>query len=114
MSAIPRPAASPLARLEGQFLRPYRPLIALGLAGLFAQSLLLLPIAPLQGWVLDRLMPLAGRGRPIGPAEAAEAGRVILLGLAASAGCIVARTVLAWRVAAMMGRIAQEVVVALR
>src|SRR5207249_7268774 len=40
--------------------------------------------------------------------------RVIALALAATIALHGARTVLAWRVAAMMGRISQEVVVALR
>ncbi|QDV36262.1 ABC transporter ATP-binding protein [Tautonia plasticadhaerens] len=114
MPTTPLPAASPLERLEAEFLRPYRVQLSLGAIGLLAQSLLLLPIAPIQGRVLDRLVGLAARGGPAGIAESDEATRVILAGLSVSAACIIARALLAWRVSAMMGRIAQEVVVALR
>ena len=57
-------AASPLRRLEADFLRPYRWAIGLWLLGLLAQSVLLLPVPLLQGWVLDKL--LARRRQPRG------------------------------------------------
>src|SRR4051812_13478132 len=99
-----------LRRLESQFLRPYRWPMALGLVGLFAQSILLLPIPLLQGWVLDRLI-----ARPGGlPVTASAASRAILLGLLASIACHLGRMALAWKVATNMGRISQEVVAALR
>ncbi len=43
-------------RFEAEFLRPYRQAILLGLLGLIVQSVLLLPIPILQGWVVDRLV----------------------------------------------------------
>src|SRR3984957_15850893 len=51
------PSAPPsiLRRFEAEFLRPYRGAILLGLLGLVVQSVLLLPVPLLQGWVVDRL-----------------------------------------------------------
>jgi ABC-type multidrug transport system fused ATPase/permease subunit len=104
---------SRLRRLEAEFLRPYRAAIVLGLLALLVQSVLLLPLPLLQGWVLDHLVALARDSRPA-QAQVSAAARVIVLALAASVGCHLARMALAWRVAATMGRISQEVVVALR
>lgn len=104
----PRPAAW-LRRLESQFLKPYRIAIALGLAGLLIQSMLVLPIPLLQGWVLDRLIEHAS-----GSSASAVALHAILWGFAAMAACHLARLGIAWNVTATMGRISQEVVVALR
>ena len=94
--------------------RPYRWWIALGLVGLLAQSLLVLPIPLLQGRVVDSLVPLVERPRHRGPAESAAAARVIARRAGRAVACLLARLALAWWVAAMMGRISQEVVVALR
>lgn len=112
--ASPAPSPAPLRRLESQFLRPYRGWLALALLGLLVQSLLLLPLPLFQGWVLDRLLPLAGRSGAIAPAEAGAATRAIGACLAATVACHLARMALAWRVGATVGRISQEVVVALR
>src|SRR4051794_1743952 len=98
-----------LRRLESQFLGPYRLLLALCLLGLFIQSMLLLPVSLLQGWVLDRLL-----AHPAGSLATAEASRAIALGLIASASCHLGRMVLAWKVTTTVGRISQEVVVSLR
>ena len=81
--------------------------------GLLAQSLLVLPIPLLQGRVIDASSPWSASRR----AQRGRVGRrggVIAGALAATVACHLARTALAWRVAAMMGRISQEVVVALR
>ena len=124
MSPKPEPEARPTApllrRFEAEFLRPYRGAVALGLLGLLLQSVLLLPVPLLQGWVVDRLVA-SGRTAAAGsaamtvadPARAAAA-RAITLALLVTIGLHGARTLVAWRVAAMMGRISQEVVVALR
>jgi ABC-type multidrug transport system fused ATPase/permease subunit len=99
-----------ISRLEAQFLRPYRWLLVFCLLGLFAQSLLLLPIPLLQGWVLDCLLPhRLGTSQP-----AATGAQAILIALLATVACHLARMGLAWRIASVMGRISQEVVVALR
>jgi ABC-type multidrug transport system fused ATPase/permease subunit len=105
-------------RFEAEFLRPYRGAILLGLSGLLVQSLLLLPIPLLQGWVVDRLVGYS-RARPTlaTPAQAqaeASIARAIGLALAGTILLYLARSLLAWKIAAMMGRISQEVVVALR
>src|SRR3954468_9853121 len=105
-----RPAGglSRLRLLEAQFLKPYRAAIALGSLGLVLQSLLVLPVPVLQGWVLDRLVPLARRPDAVGPTEASAATRAIALGFFAMIACHLGRMALSWRVAAMMGRISQE------
>ena len=96
-----------LRRLEGQFLKPYRLTMLLALAGMLIQSVLLVPIPLLQGWVLDRLVAL--RDGSAGLAQAA-ALRTILIVLAASIGCYLVRMVLAWKVAQTMSRVGLEVV----
>jgi ABC-type multidrug transport system fused ATPase/permease subunit len=142
-NGIVEPTASStalLGRFEAQFLRKYRGAIALGLVAVIVQSLLLLPVPLLQGWVLDRLVtavrselpiqrpsgaressqkahPFGDRlARPGPPAGAFRAAIVqaIVLALAVTITLHLARAVVAWKVAAMMGRISQEVVVELR
>jgi hypothetical protein len=98
--------ASRLRRLESEFLKPHRFAIAVGAVGLLLQSLLLLPVPLLQGWVLDRLVALVRKPGPGGPAEAA-ATRAIALGFLATIACHLVRMALNWGVAAMMGRISQ-------
>ncbi len=128
---VPIPTPAVLRRFEAEFLRPYRSMILLGLLGLLIQSLMLLPIPLLQGWVVDRLVaycqvdrrPLLSESpsTTISTAAPASVGpprssimRAIAAALAATVALLGARTILAWRIAAMMGRISQEVVVALR
>ena len=122
---------------ESEFLRPYRGAILLGLLGLFVQSVLLLPIPLLQGWVVDHLVAYfraeqtagspgtiqvprspAGEGPPISrrslvPPRPRSPGRFSWRSPRRSLLHLV-RAAVAWKVAAMMGRISQEVVVALR
>ncbi|QEH38409.1 Putative multidrug export ATP-binding/permease protein [Aquisphaera giovannonii] len=109
---IDRPAggASAIRRLEAQFVRPYRGWIALGAAGLLVQSLLPLPVPLLQGWVLDRLVALARDPAAAGPDVQAAAVRAIGLAFVATLACHLGRMALGWGVAAMMGRISQEIV----
>ena len=144
MSSTPSPApadegrsAHPLPRrFESEFLRPYRGAILMGLLGLLVQSLLLLPIPLLQGLVVDRLVEyyrveetsgspensarnghLADDLPPFAkrfPRTETSVARVIVLVLVATIALQLLRAVVAWKVAAMMGRISQEVVVALR
>jgi ABC-type multidrug transport system fused ATPase/permease subunit len=132
----PRPSPALLRRFEAEFLRPYRAAILLGLLGLLVQSMLLLPIPLLQGWVVDRLVgyfrveetasatgppewrepPASEQPRLSSRARAARASvaRAILVALAATVVLHLVRAIIAWKVAAVMGRISQEVVVALR
>lgn len=105
------PESSPLRRLEALFLRRYRVPLALGLVGLLAQSLLLLPIPLLQGWVVDHLVDLVRRG---GDAARDGVTRIIVASLVVTVVLHLTRMVLAWKIATTMGRISQEVVVALR
>src|SRR4051794_34885721 len=104
----PRPVGW-MRRLESGFLRPYRPVLALALAGLLVQSLLVLPVPLLQGWVLNQLVAHA---RGASPADSPT--RAITLGLALTAACHLARMALSWKVTNSIGRMSQEVVVALR
>jgi ABC-type multidrug transport system fused ATPase/permease subunit len=71
------------------------------------QSLLALPVPLLQGWVLDRIVPVLGGARP---AEVAPHGGLIAGALAASVLCLLARAALAWKVAAVMARVSLEIV----
>jgi ABC-type multidrug transport system fused ATPase/permease subunit len=108
--------SSILRRFEAEFLRPYRGAILLGLFGLLVQSVLLLPIPLLQGWVVDQLVAYY-RARPslsLAAEAQASIARAIGLALAGTIFLYLARSLLAWKVAGMMGRISQEVVVALR
>jgi ABC-type multidrug transport system fused ATPase/permease subunit len=106
-------------RFEREFLRPYRGAFVLGVFSLLIESVLLLPIPLLQGRVIDQLVAFE-RLRRAGATEEAEraarydSGRTIGLVLAATVALYLARSLLAWRTAARMGRISQEVVVALR
>ena len=68
---------SPLRRLEAEFLRPYRRAIGLGLLGLLTQSVLLLPVPLLQGWVLDKLVAAARRGGGCQSKEMPFSGRSV-------------------------------------
>lgn len=95
-------------RLERQFLKPHRGAIALALAGMLAQSLLLLPIPLLQGWVVDQLVPIFEH-RSAADATA-RVQWMIALGLGASILCYLARMGLAWKVARIMTRVSLEVV----
>ena len=79
-----------IRRLESQFLKSYRLPIALSFVGLFIQSILILPIPLLQGWVLDRLL-----ARPVGSAATAAASRAIVLGLLATVACHMGRLAMA-------------------
>jgi ABC-type multidrug transport system fused ATPase/permease subunit len=119
-----------LRRFESDFLRPYRSAILLGLLGLLVQSVLLLPIPLLQGWVVDKLVAYCRSGT-IGiaspaafPAAVTEGGAqataksavawAIVLCLGGTLVLHLLRATLAFKIAAMMGRVSQEVVVALR
>jgi ABC-type multidrug transport system fused ATPase/permease subunit len=85
--------------------------------GLLVQSVLLLPIPLLQGWVVDQLVAYSqaagGLTRMAGPSRSAVAWG-IGLALIGTIGLYGLRTALAWQITATMGRISQEVVVALR
>jgi hypothetical protein len=90
------PSFAGLYRLEARFLEPYRWALLVALAGMVVQSFLLLPIPLLQGWVLDRLV-----AQPKAPALAST----IVLALAATVACHLARMALAWTLATTMSRI---------
>ena len=109
----------PLLRLEADFLRPYRWAIGLGLLGLFVQSVLLLPIPLLQGWVLDKLVAAAGAGGGQRGSDAMVRQRPAIawaIGLALGGTVILhlVRSAISWWTAATMGRISQEMIVAIR
>jgi ABC-type multidrug transport system fused ATPase/permease subunit len=109
-------------RFEAEYLRPYRGKILLGLLGLVVQSIFLLPIPLLQGWVVDCLVEYfraadnATRSvhQAVNSPERSSVVWAIGFALAATIGLHSVRAIMAWKIAAMMGRISQEVVVALR
>jgi len=120
--AAPPASARLLRRFEAEFLRPYRGAILRGLLGLLIQSVLLLPIPLLQGWVVDRLVAYFRTGGIVptsvsvtvaAPSKTSVASAIVLA-LVCTIALHALRAALSWRIAAMMGRISQEVVVALR
>ncbi len=100
-------------------MRPDRPAILRGLLGLLVQSVLLLPIPLLQGWVVDQLVaycrPGAGgiAAAPAAPRAVTEIAAqnsarfaiasAIALGLGGTIGLHLVRAILAFKIAAMMG-----------
>jgi ABC-type multidrug transport system fused ATPase/permease subunit len=112
----PRPTSltRPIVQLERQFLRPYRLTFLIALLGLLAQSILVLPIPLLQGYVVDRLLPLVSSGNIAAAPERSAVVQVVALALAAMIACHLVRSLLSWWVSGTMGRVSQEVVVALR
>ncbi len=91
-----------LVRLEEAFLRPYRRIILLALAAMLLGSLLLLPVALVQGWALDRLFAE--------PNDPAADTRALTLAVMVAIGCYLARLGLVWRGNAAMNRVSLEVV----
>ncbi len=108
--AVRADAVPSLRKLAVEFLRPHRTAILLALAGMIVQSMLLLPVPLLQGWVLDRLAPLF-TGQAAG--DAAPVGWAVVGALAASVLCHLGRMGLAWKASAVMTRVSLEVVRAL-
>ncbi len=90
---------------QAQFIKPHYLSCVLALAALLLQSLLLLPIPLLQGWILDRLVAL-----PSGEWNGTDLKRMIGAVLAASVACLLGRTALAWRANATMIRVSLEIV----
>ena len=93
-------------------MRPYRGAIAVGLLGLLVQSVLLLPIPLLQGWVLDKLVTAGSTGELV--RQHAAVAWAIVMALGGTIVLQLLRSGVSWWTAAMMGRISQEVVVAIR
>jgi ABC-type multidrug transport system fused ATPase/permease subunit len=97
-----------LKKLEAAFLRPYRGQILVALAAMLLQSLLLLPLPPLQGWLIDRLVEIAGRNSP----------QISLFSFFAFAAliplaCILARLAVSWFSSGQMNRVSLQFVRAL-
>jgi ABC-type multidrug transport system fused ATPase/permease subunit len=113
-SAPPCPRCnSPLARLrrlEEAFLRPYRRSIGIALAALLLQSLLVVPLPRLQGWVIDRLV--AGSGAKHAGVWDGMTG-ILLAAAAIPLVCIAGRMLLGWFSSLLMNRVSLEFVRAL-
>jgi ABC-type multidrug transport system fused ATPase/permease subunit len=90
-----------LRRLEAEFVRPHRTRLLAALAGMLLQSLLLLPIPLLQGYLLDRL---------IHPRESESLVWPVVAVFVGSAACLIVRAILAWRVSLSVARASLEVV----
>ncbi len=76
------------------------------------QTVMILPIPMIQGWVLDQLIPW--HSRRVGNASEPANEAVIFLALSASVACYVGRVILAWKANFDVGRIAHEVVMNVR
>ncbi|HEY8505313.1 MAG TPA: ABC transporter ATP-binding protein, partial [Gemmataceae bacterium] len=96
-------------RLLSRFVKPYRVPIALALVAMIANSALTLPLPLLQGWVLDRLVPLAGPA-PGGAPDRGAAAAVIWTGLGLTLFCLAGRMALAWLAGCTMTRVSYEVI----
>jgi ABC-type multidrug transport system fused ATPase/permease subunit len=104
----PLPLSRRLKKLEGAFLRPYRRHVAIAVAAMLVQSLLLVPLPWLQGWVIDRLMNIGGGGTGDAPLQwLLVAAAVIPL------VCLLGRMALGWFSGGLMNRVSLEFVRAL-
>jgi ABC-type multidrug transport system fused ATPase/permease subunit len=99
-----------IRRLAAQYVRPHRGVILAALAGMLAQSLLVLPVPLLQGRLLDRIVRMLGESGTAAQAAMGPAAVMIITAVAAMIACQVARTVLGWAVASRMSRVSLEVV----
>ncbi len=109
-SEYSRSSWSGFRRVEAEFLRPHRSAMALALAGMLAQSMLVLPAPLLQGWVVDRLVPMFADGSFQPPGDGGRLSRMIALALAATVAVHLARMALGWKVASITARVALEAV----
>ena len=89
-----------LKRLGVEFLKPHRAAIFLALGAMLVQSLLVLPLPLLQGWVLDSIVSAPREGL----------AWLVALALGASVLCYLGRMGLAWLAASTMTRVSLEVV----
>jgi ABC-type multidrug transport system fused ATPase/permease subunit len=93
-----------LKQLEATFLRPFRSWIAFALILMWAQSLLLLPLPWLQGWIIDQL-----RQDVTDQAHAALLQQIALI-CALSVACLVVRMALSWLSGSIMNRVSLDFV----
>jgi ABC-type multidrug transport system fused ATPase/permease subunit len=110
----PDPSQLPLGRrlqkLEAAFLRPYRGKIAVALVAMFVQSLLLMPLPWLQGWVIDQLIHVGHVGRK---ATGGSLLWFVAFALAIPLACLISRMALGWFSGGLMNRVSLEFVRAL-
>jgi ABC-type multidrug transport system fused ATPase/permease subunit len=98
-------------KLEAAFLRPYRGQIALSLAAMLLQSLLLLPLPILQGWVIDWLVRLSrndGQNR-----HDVSLVPFFICAVAIPLLCLLGRLALGWFSSEQMNRVSLQFVRAL-
>jgi ABC-type multidrug transport system fused ATPase/permease subunit len=104
-----RPLARRLAKLEAAFLRQHRPLIFTALVAMLLQSLALLPLPYLQGWVIDRLLARSNSESP----AAVSLGSLLVAAAVLPLVCLLTRLALAWLSSGIMNRVSLEFVRAL-
>src|SRR4051812_7843478 len=109
-SNSPRPLGRRLAKLEAAFLRPHRALVFTALVAMLLQSLALLPLPYLQGWVIDRLL---ASDNPSAPTAAVPIGALLAAAAAIPLVCLLARLALGWLSSGIMNRVSLEFVRAL-
>src|SRR3954452_3564876 len=107
-SIAARPLARRLAKMEAAFLRQHRPLILTALVAMLLQSLALLPLPYLQGWVIDRLL---ARGKPA--STTVPLGSLLVAAALLPLVCLLTRLALAWLSSGIMNRVSLEFVRAL-
>src|SRR4051794_9289848 len=108
-SITARPLGRRLAKLEAAFLREHRPLILTALVAMLLQSLALLPLPYLQGWVIDRLL---AHGTPES-ASVVSLGSLLVAAAVLPLVCLLTRLALAWFSSGIMNRVSLEFVRAL-
>jgi ABC-type multidrug transport system fused ATPase/permease subunit len=101
-STAPVSSRRRVRELAASYLRPHETAVSFALAGILAQSLLVIPVPLLQGWALDRLAAAARDG--------ADFARVIVVAFGLSVGCYGLRGVIGWRAAVVMHRVSLEIV----
>src|SRR5947208_4534561 len=106
--SISSPFARRLAKLEAAFLRPYRGQMAIALAAMLLQSLLLLPLPLLQGWVIDRLVEMAGSN-----SQNISLAWFFAFAAAIPLACVLGRLALSWFSSGQMNHISLQFVRAL-
>src|SRR5947209_5494844 len=92
------PGYSRLRQLEGAYLRPHRRTILAALAAMLLQSVLVLPLPWLQGWVIDQL----GNG--------GQFDSRLTIAIVATLICLLGRMGLGWLSSSLMNQVSLQFV----
>jgi ABC-type multidrug transport system fused ATPase/permease subunit len=97
-----------LAKLEGAFLRPYRGRMAIALVAMLLESVLLLPLPMLQGWIIDRLV-----GMKTHTSQNVSLAWFFTFAAAIPLACVLGRLALSWFSSGQMNHVSLQFVRAL-